>query len=251
MNPETLEYEIQKLNLLAFPRNELPKCTLTGATANVQLVTPHCTLYYATESHAEQAWHGIIKKVSHLLAPLLNTPPIIGTKDERARRAKNIALSKKSLIDFCLSESRNLLSSEKYQLAIPGAIQSLKFSKELHGDMSVENVEPYLILAQASLGMHSPRQAEEYLALAKWIVLNDEKCSDKVKSRLHQLLGRLHTAEGKFEDAKTEFASSIFYSARTYGAEAIATAIGYYNLGDVFIALGNIESALAFFRQSG
>lgn len=89
----------------------------------------------------------------------------------------------------------------------------------------------------------------QYLALAKWIVLNDEKCSDRVKSRLHQLLGRLHTAEGKFEDAKTEFASSIFFSARTFGAEAIATAIGYYNLGDVFIALGNIESALAFFDK--
>ena len=89
----------------------------------------------------------------------------------------------------------------------------------------------------------------QYLALAKWIVLNDEKCSDRVKSRLHQLLGRLHTAEGKFEDAKTEFASSIFFSAKTYGAEAIATAIGYYNLGDVFIALGNIESALAFFDK--
>lgn len=249
MNPETFDYEIQKLNLLAFPRNGLPKCSLTGDTANVQLVTPHCTLYYATESHAEQAWHGIIKKVSHLIAPLLNTPPIVGTKDERARRSRNIALSKKSLIDFCLCESRNLLSSEKYQLAIPGAIQALKFSKELFGDMSVENVEPYLILAQSSLGMHSPRQAEEYLALAKWIVLNDEKCSDKVKSRLHQLLGRLHTAEGRFEDAKTEFASSIFYSAKAYGAEAIATAIGYYNLGDVFIALGNIESALAFFDK--
>ena len=96
-----------------------------------------------------------------MIAPLLNTPPIIGTKDERARRTKNISLSKKSLIDFCLAESQNLLSSEKYQLAIPGAIQSLKFSKDLYGDMSVENVEPYLILAQASLGMHSPRQAEE------------------------------------------------------------------------------------------
>lgn len=249
MNPETQEYEIQKLNLLAFPRNEQPKCTLTGMTAHVQLITPHCSLYYATESHAEQAWHGIIKKISHLIAPLLNSPPIIGTKDERARRSKNISLSKKTLIDFCLAESQTLLSSEKYQLAIPGAIQALKFSKDLYGDMSVENVEPYLILAQASLGLHSSRQAEEYLALAKWIVLNDENCSDRVKSRLHQLLGRLHTAEGKFEDAKTEFASSIFYSARNYGAEAIATAIGYYNLGDVFIALGNIESALAFFDK--
>lgn len=106
-----------------------------------------------------------------MIAPLLNTPPIIGTKEERARRTKNIALSKKSLIDFCLAESQNLLSSEKYQLAIPGAIQSLKFSKELYGDMSVENVEPYLILAQASLGMHSPRQAEEVCICCKTLII--------------------------------------------------------------------------------
>ena len=38
------EYEIQKLNLLAFPRNFQPKCELTNAGANVQLVTQHCTL---------------------------------------------------------------------------------------------------------------------------------------------------------------------------------------------------------------
>jgi hypothetical protein len=38
------EYEIQKLNLLAFPRNQIPKCSLTGVTATVQLITPHITL---------------------------------------------------------------------------------------------------------------------------------------------------------------------------------------------------------------
>ena len=38
------EYEIQKLNLLAFPRNFQPLCELTNADANVQLVTQHCTL---------------------------------------------------------------------------------------------------------------------------------------------------------------------------------------------------------------
>eukprot|EP00602_Paraphysomonas_sp_CaronLab_P002222 CAMPEP_0185029050 /NCGR_PEP_ID=MMETSP1103-20130426/15131_1 /TAXON_ID=36769 /ORGANISM="Paraphysomonas bandaiensis, Strain Caron Lab Isolate" /LENGTH=367 /DNA_ID=CAMNT_0027563661 /DNA_START=129 /DNA_END=1232 /DNA_ORIENTATION=- len=218
-------------------------------TATVQLTTPHITLYYATESHAEQAWHGIIKKIGHLLAPLMTAAPIIGTAEERSRISKNIDLSKRSLIEFCLSEASTLLSSSKFQLAIPGAIQALKFSKEIYGDMSVEVVEPYLILAQACLGMQSSRQAEEYLALAKWIVLNDEKCSDRIKSRLHQLLGRLHSSEGNLDQAKAEFASSIFYSAKCYGAEAIATSAGYFSLGDVFLSQGNVESALAFFDK--
>ena len=38
------DYEIQKLNLLAFPRDFCPKCELTGAPSRVQLVTQHCTL---------------------------------------------------------------------------------------------------------------------------------------------------------------------------------------------------------------
>ena len=44
METTTKEYEIQKLNLLAFPRNQLPKCSLTGVTATVQLITPHISL---------------------------------------------------------------------------------------------------------------------------------------------------------------------------------------------------------------
>ena len=117
--------------------------------------------FYAGESQAVQAWHGIIKKIAHLISPLMEPPPIIGTHDERAKRIINITRSKKSLIDFCLSESTNLLSEKKFQLAIPGAIQALKFSQEVYGDMSFEVVEPYLILGQSSLGLSNAPQAEK------------------------------------------------------------------------------------------
>ena len=96
-----------------------------------------------------------------MLSPLMSGAPIVGTHEERIRRSKNIDLSKRSLVEYCLAEASTLLSSSKFQLAIPGAIQALKFSKEIFGEMSVEVVEPYLILAQACLGMQSTRQAEE------------------------------------------------------------------------------------------
>jgi hypothetical protein len=38
------EYKIQRLNLLAFPRNLSPLCEITGERANVELVTPFITL---------------------------------------------------------------------------------------------------------------------------------------------------------------------------------------------------------------
>jgi len=43
-NNNSTDYKIQRLNLLAFPRNSIPKCELTGERASVELVTQHITL---------------------------------------------------------------------------------------------------------------------------------------------------------------------------------------------------------------
>ena len=51
-------YRIEPLNRLAFPKGKMPKCEISGQAATVACVTPHITLYYATEEQAEQAWHG-------------------------------------------------------------------------------------------------------------------------------------------------------------------------------------------------
>ena len=176
-------------------------------------------------------------------------PAIIGTHEEREKRANGIRLSKRSLIEFCMTEAANLLSTQKCQLAIPAAIQALKFSKDVYGEKSVEVVSPYLLLAQASLGLKNLKETEEFLSLAKWNVLNSTECPDRTRSQLHQLIGRLNFAQCNFEAANLEFANSIFYSSRCYGAEAVATAPGYFRLGDSFLAQSNIENALAFFDK--
>lgn len=243
------EYKIQPLNLLAFPRDTTPICEITGERANVELITPYITLFYVSDELAEQAWLGIIKKIAHLISPLVQPAPVVGTQDERNRRANNIVLSKRSLIDFCLNESSNLLSVQKYQLAFPAAIQALKFCKEVDGEKSVSMVEPYLQLSQASLGLKQLHKAEEYLSLARWIVLNNHDCSDLVRSRLHMLMGRVQTAQGNFDTAKPNFADAVYYASRFYGAESIVSSIGYFRLGDVFLAQGNVECALAFFDK--
>lgn len=153
-------YSITKLNLLAFPRNQHPICELTGARANTQLVARGVTLYYASEELAEQAWNGIIHKIIHLLPPLLQSAPIVGTQEERNRRNRNVIASKRSLIEFCFSEASNLLSVRKYYYVIPAAIQALKFCQELDGERSISSVEPYLQLAHAYLGLSDLKKAE-------------------------------------------------------------------------------------------
>lgn len=243
------EYKIQRLNLLSFPRNLSPKCEVTGDKATVELVTQHITLFYVSEELAEQAWLGIIRKISHLLPPLLQPPPIIGTQEERVKRINNINISKKSLIDFCLLESSNLLSVHKYQLAFPAAFQAVKFTKELDGEKSLTLVEPLLQLSQCCLGMKQFNKAEEYLSLARWIILSDTNCEDKVRARMHMLKGRICIAQGLFDAAKPDFADSVYYSSRYFGAESIVSSIGYYRLGDVFLAQGNVECSLAFFDK--
>lgn len=44
MNLDGPDYKIQRLNLLAFPRNQTPRCEITGERANVELITPNLTL---------------------------------------------------------------------------------------------------------------------------------------------------------------------------------------------------------------
>ncbi|CAM9324386.1 unnamed protein product, partial [Choristocarpus tenellus] len=116
-------YRIVKLNRLAFPKGNMPKCELTGLPATVECVTSHITLYYATEEHAEQAWHGIIYKIAPLIGPLRATPAIIGSEEERARREYTVQMSKRALIDLCQQEASKYLVQGRYDLAIPGAIQ--------------------------------------------------------------------------------------------------------------------------------
>ena len=175
--------------------------------------------------------------------------PMIGSKDERTKRANNILYSKRHLIEFCLAESSNFLSIQKYQLAVPAASQALKFCRELDGDTSILLVEPYLQLGRASYGLKQYKQCEEYLSLAQWIVLNSDRCADITRSRLHQLLGRLHATQRNYVKAKEEFSKSIYYSSRCYGAESIATSLGYFSLGEVFISLEQAENAVAFFDK--
>lgn len=198
---------------------------------------------------AEQAWHGIIRKISHLLSPLMQPIPLVGTQEERTRRMTNTTLSKRSLIEYCLAECASLLSMQKYNLAFPAAIQALKFCKEIDGEKSLTLVEPYLQLAQALVGMKSLGKAEEYLALARWIVLNSANCSDKIRWKLYSLKGRIGTAQGNFDSAKQDYAEAIYFASNCYGAESVATSLGFYRLGDVFLAQGNMECALAYFDK--
>jgi hypothetical protein len=147
-------FTITPLNTLSFPKGHAPTCDLTGLPATCKLVsvgkTDTITLYYATREHAEQAWYGIIRLIAPLLGPLLSSAAIVGSQEDRAKRAYTVSRSKLTLVSLCQSESSKMLVNGRFDLAIPGAIQALKFLKDTYGEGSIESVPPYLLLAEVS-----------------------------------------------------------------------------------------------------
>ena len=63
----------------------------------------------------------------------------------------------------------------KYDLAVPGALQSLKFAIEIYGSESVELVSSHLLLAEANLGLRRLKVAEEFLSLANWNLVKQQQ----------------------------------------------------------------------------
>ena len=99
------------------------------------------------------------------------------------------------------------------------------------------------------IGIKQFQKAEEYLSLAQWIVLNKEDCPFRLRSKLHMLLGRTKTVLGQFDDAKAEFSKAVLYSSKALGADSAVTSLGYFRLGDVFLAQTKVECALAYFDK--
>lgn len=61
-------------------------------------------------------------------------------------------LPQKHLIEFCYTVAQKYLFEGKHEDAVPAALHSLRFRKNVHGLSSVELVPAYLLLAEASLG---------------------------------------------------------------------------------------------------
>jgi len=244
-----MEFRIERLNPLSCPKGETYSCELTGLPATVQLVTPYLTLFYATREHAEQAWEGIINKIAPILGPLRREPPIIGSEEERARRANTLLMSKRALVDLTKNEASKFLVRGQFELAIPGALQALRFSHELFGERSIELVPSYLLLAEANLGLRRNKQAEEFLSLANWSVLKHPECSNAIRSQLHRNFGKLYASQGRYQDALQQLASDVYFSSLEIGPEHVDTAGGFYHMANIFYAQNRIENALALFDK--
>merc|ERR1712118_529397 len=90
---------------------------------------------------------------------------VIGSEEERSRREEELRAIRKELLDLCTETAQKFLVQGKYELAVPGALQALKFAIEVYGNEATELVPSYLLLAEANLGLRRLKIAEEFLSL--------------------------------------------------------------------------------------
>lgn len=116
------------------------------------------------------------------------------------------------LLEITKIEAHKKLFEGNYELAIPAALQALRFSMEVYGHDSIQLVPSYLLLGESSIGLKQYKQAEDYLSLAKWAVLKVESaCHPTIRAQLHRNLGMLYSSKGNYEDALQELAHDVIH----------------------------------------
>ena len=115
------------------------------------------------------------------------------------------------MIEFTRSISQRYLFEGLFERAIPGATTSLRFAIELYGLKSVDLVPSYLILGEASQGLGSLTQAQEYLSQAEWTVAKNTQCPNHILHKLYRNMAMLQMSQGHLEQALRNLANDLKY----------------------------------------
>lgn len=235
------------INRLSNAKGAKYVCEITGAPAT--LVCSECPVYFATQEHFDIWWRGIGNLIAQDIEVLRQPPKHIGSEEERHRRNEELMGIRKDLLELCTETAQKFLVQGKYELAVPGALQSLKFAIEVHGSEATELVPSYLLLAEANLGLRRLKIAEEFLSLANWNILKHPEAGSSMMSNLQRNFGRLYAAQQRYNEALQAFATDIYYSSQENGPENIRSAPSYFHMGRVFQSHQKSDRAAAFYTK--
>lgn len=194
-------------------------------------------------------WIGLTEKMCQLLVPLAAATPFMSSSEEREIRQKDLLDRQKEMMELTRLIGRKLLFEGKHNQAVPAAVQSLKFSIDVHGLNSVKLVPSYLILAEANIGLGKLTQADEYLAQAEWTVLKSPDAECSVKSKLFRNIGLLHAAKGDYENALRMLAEDIYHASSEWHANHIRVSGGYFHMANVFFRQNKMDVADSLYTQ--
>merc|ERR1712194_304130 len=235
------------INQLARPKSVKYECEVCGKPATLKCL--ECPTYYCTQEHFDIDWRGIPQLIAQDIVVLRERPKMIGSEEERDRRAEELMGIRKELLELCTETAQKFLVQGKYELAVPGALQSLKFATEVFGSEATELVPSYLLLAEANLGLRRLKIAEEFLSLANWNILKHPQAGSSMMSNLQRNFGRLYAAQQRYNEALQAFATDIYHSSLEYGPENIRSAPSYFHMGRVFQSHQKSDRAASFYAK--
>jgi hypothetical protein len=158
-------------------------------------------------------------------------------------------MSQHALIDLCKGEAQKHLVQGHYDLAIPGALQALRFAMKVYGAGNIELVPCYLLLAESNLGLKRYNLAEEFLLYANWNILKNPDCGHSVRSQLHRNFGKLYASQKRYDEALEQLAKDVYYSSLQNGPEHLETSSGYFYMANVFLLQQHVQNCLAFYDK--
>ncbi|XP_005994058.1 zinc finger MYND domain-containing protein 12 [Latimeria chalumnae] len=194
-------------------------------------------------------WVSIHQKICQLLIPVRTALPFFNSEEERQHSRDQLLQREKHLIELTSTVARKLIFEGKHEEAIPAALQSLRFSINVHGVNSVQLVPSYLLLSEASIGLGRHTRAEEYLSQAQWTVLKAPDCDYRVRHILSRNLGLLYAAKGEFEEALFHLADDIYLASEVFGLKSIQTSGGYFQMANIFFRQSKMDVADSLYTE--
>jgi tetratricopeptide (TPR) repeat protein len=158
-------------------------------------------------------------------------------------------------VSVALQEGQRLLYSGHAALAIPAALQAVRYLTELGSpDVGVAggvaDIAPaYLILSEAAIQLGRVSEAEQYLSQVQWLVLQTPSPPPSLLASLHRNLGQLAVAQGRLPEARRHFAEDVYQSSVAHGTDSTQTASGYFHMAMVFSEEGRPDIATSLHDQ--
>lgn len=181
---------------------------------------------------------------------MLNAPSYgLNASLARQKQKQQVESSIETLLEMAQAEARRLLVEGDAQASVEGGLRTLKLKEAYFGTGSLQLVPSYFHLARTNQYLDKFKQAEEFLSLAQWNILKHPDADVSLKAELHQTFGLLYASDGKLDLALRQLSQATYFLTILNGPNHILTSFGYFDLGNVFAAKSNMDSAMAFYEK--
>ncbi|TPX55656.1 hypothetical protein PhCBS80983_g05136 [Powellomyces hirtus] len=200
---------------------------------------------FSDKEHQSTDWRGIHSRICMLVVPLRTPVAVLGSEEERAHRETQTRRRQVHLLELTKTEAHKKLYEGEYHLAIPAALQALRFSMQVYGPNSEKLVPAYLLLGESSIGLNQLSQAEDYLSLAKWALMK-KSAGKKLQQQQQQQQQQTHPPRHQQSDTG-EGGEALVGTGESEKEEDEVLALLNRNFGLLYLKKGKTDDAVRCF----